>query len=556
MVSEDVYAFHTKLGTKLKVNFQIPTAVTAAYLSIENDDTTIVDGVSVRGLTSYTTDISASVTEGTYKIELMLISMGVPSGFDFDYARTYLDITHQTPVGPTELAIQNAFVMSPGDRQLCSPVFIPSETTLRYLTLKTDNAGVAGVESGYEGGIVIANQVGKAKITLIAENGVETYVAVHVLDLEGVEVMPTSMTLPSKVEMAIGETQKLEPKFTPSNTTIQVATNWKSSNTNVAEVDYDGNVTAKSVGTATISTTAFVDKEIAASCIITVKTDTNNTGDSDPSDPDDSTDPDSPNDNPADDPESPEQISPKTVKTLASVYVVKNKTVTLPASIQPTNAKDKTVTWKSSSPNVVAVNKTTGKIKGLKTGKATLTVTTNDGNKKAKCTVYVVAKATKVKSLVAQKPIGLTVGKTTQIKVKTTPAKATGIVPKFSSSKKTVVTIDKAGVITAKKLGTSVITIKAGGKTQKVTVTVGKVLPTKVTLNKKSISIKAKATYKLTAKLSPTKANPTTVTWTSNNKKVATVDKNGKVKAIKKGKATITATTWNGKTTKCTVIVR
>ncbi len=147
-------------------------------------------------------------------------------------------------------------------------------------------------------------------------------------------------------------------------------------------------------------------------------------------------------------------------------------------------------------------------------------------------------------------------GKTTQIKVKTTPAKATGVVPKYSSSKKAVATIDKAGVITAKKLGTSVITIKAGGKTQKVTVTVGKVLPTKVTLNKKSISIKAKSTYKMTAKLTPAKANPKTVKWTSSNKKVATVGKNGKVKGIKKGKATITATTWNGKTVKCSVIVR
>jgi uncharacterized protein YjdB len=81
-------------------------------------------------------------------------------------------------------------------------------------------------------------------------------------------------------------------------------------------------------------------------------------------------------------------------------------------------------------------------------------------------------------------------------------------------------------------------------------------LPTKITLNKKSVSIKAKATTKLTVKWSPIKASPKTVTWTSSNKRVATVDKSGKVKGVKKGKCTVTATTWNGKTVKCTVIVR
>jgi uncharacterized protein YjdB len=119
-----------------------------------------------------------------------------------------------------------------------------------------------------------------------------------------------------------------------------------------------------------------------------------------------------------------------------------------------------------------------------------------------------------------------------------------------------VPTIDKAGVITALKMGTTTITVKAGGKTQKFTVTVGKVLPTKITLNKRSVSLKAKATAKLVAKLTPTKANPKTVTWTTSNKRVATVTSKGVVKGVKKGKCTIIATTWNGKTVKCNVTVR
>jgi uncharacterized protein YjdB len=46
------------------------------------------------------------------------------------------------------------------------------------------------------------------------------------------------------------------------------------------------------------------------------------------------------------------------------------------------------------------------------------------------------------------------------------------------------------------------------------------------------------------------------VTWTSSNKKIATVNSSGKVTAKKKGSCTITATTHNGKTATCTVTVK
>jgi uncharacterized protein YjdB len=252
----------------------------------------------------------------------------------------------------------------------------------------------------------------------------------------------------------------------------------------------------------------------------------------------------------------PQEIKVKSVKTQSTLTLVKGKTATLPVTIQPSDATNKKVTFKSSKPKIATVNKTTGKIKALKAGKTTITVTSADGKKTAKCVVTVVAKTTKIKTLKAFKPVGLLVGKTIQVKPKITPAKATGIIYKYSSSKKSVATIDKTGVITALKTGTTTITVKAGTKTQKFKVTVGTVLPKKITLNKKSVSIKAKATTKLTIKWSPTKADPKTVTWTSSNKRVATVDKNGKVKGVKKGKCTITATTWNGKTVKCSVTVR
>jgi len=61
---------------------------------------------------------------------------------------------------------------------------------------------------------------------------------------------------------------------------------------------------------------------------------------------------------------------------------------TLVATVSPFAAKNKSVTWKSSKTSVATVD-STGNVKGLKAGKATITVTTVDGKKTAKCTVTV-----------------------------------------------------------------------------------------------------------------------------------------------------------------------
>ena len=108
-------------------------------------------------------------------------------------------------------------------------------------------------------------------------------------------------------------------------------------------------------------------------------------------------------------------------------------------------------------------------------------------------------------------------------------------------------TVDKAGVVTALK----------AGKTKKFVLTVGTVAASKVTLSKSKVSVKKGKTVALTVTAwLPVDTNPKTVAWTSSNKKVVKVSSTGVVKGLKKGKATITVTTWNGKTAKCVVTVK
>jgi uncharacterized protein YjdB len=112
-----------------------------------------------------------------------------------------------------------------------------------------------------------------------------------------------------------------------------------------------------------------------------------------------------------------------------------------------------------------------GKVTARKAGTAKITVTAADGKSKA-ISVVVTSKATKLKKVTANIPSSLSVGKSYQLKVKLTSAKATGVEAAFKSSKSSVLKVDKSGRLVALKKGKSTITVTAGGKSYKKAVTV------------------------------------------------------------------------------------
>ena len=76
-----------------------------------------------------------------------------------------------------------------------------------------------------------------------------------------------------------------------------------------------------------------------------------------------------------------------------------------------------------------------------------------------------------------------------------------------------------------------------------------------IRLDKKTLKLKVKKYKTLTAIVSPSGASNKNLTWKSSNPKVAVVNQNGKVTALKAGKTTVTVRSSNGKTAKCTVTV-
>ena len=216
----------------------------------------------------------------------------------------------------------------------------------------------------------------------------------------------------------------------------------------------------------------------------------------------------------------------------------------LAATITPSNATNKNVTWSSDNQNVATVEN--GKVTAVGAGKATITVTTEDGNKTATCAVTVNPISVTGVTL-DQSALPISVGGSAELKANVTPENATNKTVTWSSDNTAVATVDASGKVTAVAPGTATITVTTadGGKTANCTVTVTQPV-NDVTLDKTTMDLFVDNGGTLTAKIQPDNASNKTVDWTTSNAGVATVDANGKVTAVGAGKATITATAADG----------
>lgn len=159
------------------------------------------------------------------------------------------------------------------------------------------------------------------------------------------------------------------------------------------------------------------------------------------------------------------------VYTQSSINVVKGKSIALEWSTYPDNTLKKTVSWKSENEKVAIVS-AKGVVKGIRTGKTTITARGPNGFGRAVCTVNVSAKAVKTKKIYIKR--AWNESKRMRLKVKTKPANATTTVIKWKSSNTKIATVNKVGIVTKLKEGKATITAKAGGKTAKYVVTVKK----------------------------------------------------------------------------------
>lgn len=207
---------------------------------------------------------------------------------------------------------------------------------------------------------------------------------------------------------------------------------WTSSKKSVATVDKNGKITATSKeGTAVITVTLASGK--TAKVTVTVKM----------------------------------IRTTKLTKVPKTLSLTTGKKYTLKPVVTPSNSQEK-VTYKSSNTKIATVS-STGVITAKKVGKVTITV--QSGKQKATVTLTVKkAPALKaIKNVPTKKTI--TKGKTYTLKPQLYPSGAIAKIT-YTTSNKSIATVDSKGKITAKKKGTAVITVKAGKFTAKCKVTV------------------------------------------------------------------------------------
>jgi len=258
----------------------------------------------------------------------------------------------------------------------------------------------------------------------------------------GVDLQPTA---PQTIN--VGQTLTLKAAVQPEIADKQGVT-WSSSNAAVATVSGRGNnsleglVTGVSSGTARITVKTVSKNVYEKYCDVTV-------------------------------------IVPVTGVTLnkTSTAVAVGGSETLVATAQPSNATIKNVTWASSNTNVATVessgsNGTSGIVKGLALGNATITAYADNGLKKADCTVRVVVPVTSVS--LNKTAMTLIVLDQEQLAFTIQPSNATEQSVSWSSSNAAVATVTDGGLVKGVALGTAEITVttQEGGKTAKCAVTV------------------------------------------------------------------------------------
>ena len=233
------------------------------------------------------------------------------------------------------------------------------------------------------------------------------------------------------VDLTKGDNTKLVISYNENDTTDDKTVSWSSSNINIATVDNNGVVTAKTAGTAIIKAQVG---NYTATCKVNVKV----------------------------------ALTGISVKT--STTLVKNQTEILNVVYTPEDTTDdKTVTWSSEDTSIATVDNK-GKVKALKEG--TVNIIATVGEFEAKCAVTV--KEIKLEGIaISNKKDTLLEGEENKLEIVYTPENTTDIKKvEWLSSDEAIATVDENGNVKALKAGTTIITAISGEFKDSYTLTV------------------------------------------------------------------------------------
>ena len=298
-------------------------------------------------------------------------------------------------------------------QQFTKGVFVDSKEACTITSSNVAAVSITGdkIKAGTKGQMAI--------LTLKAGTTTKT-IKVYTTDETG--KIPTQAVVLNKTFVTLnpGKTEQLKITYLPDYATASIGTvKWTSSNEAVVTVDAAGKLTAKTAGKAII--TAVTSDGNVMYCIVTVEN---------------------------------IKVSKITIATTTSNKIATGKKVTLKATVTPSNAYNKGVTWKSSNTKVATVSSsgvvTTKKKMGGKT--VTITATAKDGSgKKASYKIYVMKGVVKKVYISGVKSVKA--GKKLYLKGKTSASSGANRTLKWSSSNTKYAKVSSKGTVTTYKAG-------------------------------------------------------------------------------------------------------
>ena len=490
---------------QLSASVQPTTASQSIRYSSNNDAVATVSNTGlVTAVKEGTAIITAAANDGSGKYATCTVKVGSTP--------VEVPVTGIT-VNPSELLLEEK------EAKELKATVEPANATNKGVIFSSSNTNVAVVSND---GLVTAVNNGTAIITVTSKENSSIIAKCSVK--VGKPVMVTDVTVqPAELNLKTDGTYQLSVSVLPSNADERGVT-FESSNTAVATVSASGLVTAKGPGTATITATAKDGSGKKATCTVTVT----------------------------------QPVKGVTVSP-ASVVIQKGNVQKLTASVVPANATNQELVYKSSNETVVIVSKD-GIITGLNEGWATITVCAKENQAiYGTCTVKVGLPVYVTKITLDTTNVTMWAGATRQLGVSIEPANADIKTVTYGSSNPDVATVSNTGLITAKKKGTTTITVTAAdgsGKSASCAVIVKQPV-TGIQITPNGYTLVKGDVKQLSAVVSPADADNTGVIWASSNPNIAAVSADGRVTAVNEGSCVITATCKDNASisASCTIVV-
>lgn len=220
----------------------------------------------------------------------------------------------------------------------------------------------------------------------------------------------------------------------------------------------------------------------------------------------------------------------------------KGQTASVTATTEPAGQE---VRWESSDTSVATVA-ADGTVTAVETGSADIIAAA--GNASATCRVTVTA-GTEPEQIIVPEEHSMTRGESITLDIRVLPLDADMSLLEYASSDESKATVSGDGTITGIAAGETIITVSFGNLRESCRLHIHPITAEKITLSETSKHLTLGEEFQLTATITPDDIDNRTISWSSSDEYVVSVDENGLTKALATGTAIITAICGNATAT-------